>query len=109
MSTDKQNAASFRDEPDTVSGQNPGSVARETLKLLAARRLVPTPENYQRLYHEIAGTRPRSDNGPDASLARALRELADANPAVQELARMARAAAGHDWTEFGTALTDIAG
>ncbi len=31
-------------------------IARDTLKTLAVRKLVPTPENYARVYHEIAGT-----------------------------------------------------
>ena len=108
MSTDKQNAASFRGEPDAVNGHNPGSLARETLKLLAARRIPPTPENYQRLYHEIAGTRPQPQDDAGARLMQALQELADANPAVEPLAAMAHAAAEHNWTKFGTALTGLA-
>ena len=36
---------------------NPSEVARETLKQLALRRKLPTPDNYRELYHEIAGTR----------------------------------------------------
>ena len=35
---------------------NPSEVARETLKQLAMRRKLPTPDNYRELYHEIAGT-----------------------------------------------------
>ena len=34
----------------------PSEIARETFKLLAAKRLAPTPENYQVHYHEVAGT-----------------------------------------------------
>ena len=34
---------------------NPTEVARETLRSLAMRRIAPTPDNYQRLYEEIAG------------------------------------------------------
>lgn len=37
---------------------NPTDIARETLKLLASRRTPPTPQNYLRIYHEIAGTAP---------------------------------------------------
>ena len=33
---------------------NPSTVARETLRQLAARKLPPTPDNYARTYHEIA-------------------------------------------------------
>ncbi len=37
---------------------NPTDIARETLKTLAARRIAPNPENYQAIYHEIAGAPP---------------------------------------------------
>lgn len=33
---------------------SPSTIAREALRQLAARRLPPTPENYHRVYHEIA-------------------------------------------------------
>ena len=42
---------------------NPTDIARETLKLLAARRVAPTPQNYQKIYHEIAGTAPENQGG----------------------------------------------
>ena len=35
--------------------KKPFEIARETLKLLTARKLAPTPLNYQRLYAEVAG------------------------------------------------------
>jgi diguanylate cyclase len=35
---------------------NPSEIAREALRLLASRRMSPSPENYRALYHEIAGT-----------------------------------------------------
>jgi len=36
----------------------PNDLARETLKLLAGRRMPPTPENYVRVYAEISGLEP---------------------------------------------------
>ncbi|MFT3757675.1 GGDEF domain-containing protein [Thauera sp.] len=36
--------------------RSPSEVARETLRQLALRRMTPTPDNYHKLYHEIAGT-----------------------------------------------------
>lgn len=33
---------------------NPTDIARETLKQLALRRIVPSPDHYQSIYHEIA-------------------------------------------------------
>lgn len=38
-----------------MSEKKPFEVARETLKQLTARKLVPTPLNYQSIYNEIAG------------------------------------------------------
>jgi diguanylate cyclase len=35
---------------------NPTDIARETLKTLSMRRVAPTPESYEQIYHEIAGT-----------------------------------------------------
>lgn len=35
--------------------KTPADIARATLKLLSARQLAPTPENYQSVYHEVAG------------------------------------------------------
>ena len=35
---------------------NPTAIAREVLRRLATNRAAPTPDNYHRLYHEIAGT-----------------------------------------------------
>ncbi len=34
-------------------------IARETFKQMAAKRMVPSPENYTRVYHEIAGVEPQ--------------------------------------------------
>lgn len=38
-----------------MTEKKPFEIARETLKQLTARKLVPTPLNYQSLYNEIAG------------------------------------------------------
>ena len=46
----------------------PTEIARETLLRLATEKLAPTPENYTRLYQEIAGlqTEPITDSAqPD--------------------------------------------
>ena len=43
---------------------NPTAIAREVLRRLATNRAAPTPDNYHRLYHEIAGT--TADAGSDA-------------------------------------------
>jgi diguanylate cyclase len=35
---------------------HPSEIAREVLRLFAARKMLPTPENFRILYHEVAGT-----------------------------------------------------
>jgi len=40
------------------SFNNPTEIARETFRLLATRRVAPTPDNYRTVYHEVAGTAP---------------------------------------------------
>ena len=38
-----------------MTDKKPFEIARETLKLLTARKLTPTPANYQSIYSEVAG------------------------------------------------------
>ncbi len=40
---------------------NPTDIARETLRLLATRRIAPTPENYHSIYFELSGNGQPSD------------------------------------------------
>ena len=44
-----------------TNDMQPSEIARKTLSTLAARKIVPTPENYARLYREISGE-PEPDN-----------------------------------------------
>ena len=87
---------------------NPTDLARETLKLMAVRRIAPTPENYQRYYHEIAGTRPQRDGGRDERVAEAVRQAANANPTLIALGRLARALEDRDLLQFNSALVGLA-
>jgi diguanylate cyclase len=48
-------------------------IARETIKQMAMQRVVPTPDNYQRIYNEIAGI-PATETLNDA-INRALKQL----------------------------------
>ncbi len=75
----------------------PSDIARETLRQLALRRIVPTPDNYRALYHEIAG-KPLDEVFPE----RPLRQLAAALPRHnREALRVAQgveaAIAAADW------------
>jgi diguanylate cyclase len=86
---------------------NPTDLARETLKLLAARRIAPTPENFTRYYHEIAGTRAPGD-GADDRVAEAVRQAASAYPALGALSRIARAIEDRDMTQLSASLVALA-
>ena len=44
---------------------NPSDIARETLRLLASRRIAPTPDSYRQYYQEIAGE-PEADEKASA-------------------------------------------
>ncbi|MCF8167118.1 MAG: diguanylate cyclase [Rhodoferax sp.] len=59
-----------------MSEKKPFEIARETLKQITSRKLVPTPLNYQTIYNEIAGI-PQIQPFP----ADTLREIAKALPA----------------------------
>jgi len=87
---------------------NPTDVARETLKLIATRRLPPTPDNYQRVYHEIAGTSPAQAVETEDRVAEVVRQAAAAHPSLGGLSRMARAVEDRDWPQVGAALVAIA-
>ena len=58
-----------------MTDKKPFEIARETLKALTARKLVPTPANYQNIYNEIAGI-PQQQPFP----ADTLRDIAKALP-----------------------------
>jgi len=53
--------------------QNPSELARDTLKLLAQRKLLPTPDNYAKIYAEISGVK----NPDSQSAEKVLREVAE--------------------------------
>lgn len=58
---------------DKKPSQAPLDIAKETFKQLVARRMVPTPENYERVYNELAGNKPK--DGLDAAIKKALLKL----------------------------------
>lgn len=88
-----------------AESQNPTDIARETLKLLATRRMPPTPQNYQRIYNEITGTDARDENG-NGRLATALRGLGagNSNGVEATMRSLARSAEQQAWEEFAKTL-----
>ncbi|MBB5018746.1 diguanylate cyclase [Chitinivorax tropicus] len=86
---------------------NPSLVARETLKLMAQRKVMPDPENYRKIYNEIAGisdTQPGGGAGVDAlleALFKPVQQAAKGSPArmraIKELEQLAEKA---EWSSF---------
>ena len=46
------------DKPPAPPPANPIDIAREALRRLALQRIAPTPDNYRKVYHDIAGGAP---------------------------------------------------
>lgn len=70
--------------PAASPGKSPTDIARETLRMLAQRKLAPTPGNYQRFYEEIAGTRAQHAEDGLQPLLGALGELARSDATLRE-------------------------
>ncbi|WP_306605848.1 diguanylate cyclase [Azonexus sp.] len=90
---------------------NPFEIARDALKQLAARRVAPTPDNYQTAYHEIAGTKPTTKDFPERHLRSLAAALPKGSPDQMRLARqLDEAVKTGDWDAYQTHLsTFIAG
>jgi diguanylate cyclase len=86
----------------------PSELARETFKLLAGRKLPPTPENYMALYREIAGT-PMVLPFADEPLRQIAKALPAQNPGQQkQRALFELAVERRDWTAVQNAMVGFA-
>ncbi|OIQ94718.1 diguanylate cyclase DosC [mine drainage metagenome] len=82
----------------------PAEIAREVLRRLAMQRTPPTPENYLRLYHEIAGTT-AAEIFPEKSLKILAAALPRATPEQTRFARNLDAAVSEkSWEALKAAL-----
>lgn len=80
---------------------NPFEIARETLRLLATRRIPPTPDNYLTLYHEISGTNPSKEAFPEKQLRALAAALPKSTPEQLRLARqLEEAVKAGSWDNF---------
>jgi diguanylate cyclase len=88
--------------------RSPYEIAKDTLKLLSARKLVPTPDNFQALYHEVAGTKHIS-HFPEEQLKGIARVLPGQTSAQQRLLNQFEQAIGQrSWMGIQTALVGLA-
>lgn len=89
---------------------NPSEIARETLRLLASRRMPPSPENYRTIYNEIAGTveKPTPAVFPERELKALLAALPKENPVQQRLLRqLDQALKGESWEVYRKTLVEF--
>ncbi len=87
---------------------NPFEIARETLRLLAVRRIPPTPDNYQTLYQEITGAKPTAEPFPDKQLRALAAALPKTTPDQMRLARqLDEAVKGANWEDFKNRLVEF--
>jgi diguanylate cyclase len=86
---------------------NPSEIARETLKQLALRRIPPTPDNYQMLYGEIAGT-PITETFPTIALKQIVATLpTDTAEQLRYNRQLDEAIASGNWEALRAALQEI--
>ena len=87
---------------------NPFEIARETLRLLATRRIPPTPDNYLTLYHEITGTKPAKEAFPEKQLRSLAAALPKSTPDQMRLARqLDEAVKTANWDSFSSHLAQF--
>ena len=88
---------------------NPNDIARETFKQLATLRIAPTPENYQRIYHEIIGTSPDNKGETEKELTKALLAAGHDNPQqASTLKTIVQAIERSDWKGLTASVASLA-
>lgn len=88
-----------------MTASTPQEIAREAVKRLTARKLPPTPENFQTFYHEVAGTRPLKPF-PLENLRQIAQALPDGTPAQQRFkSQFGKAVSMHSWDDLERVLS----
>ncbi len=77
--------------------KNPSEIARETLKLLAQRKLAPTPDQYAKIYTEISGE--PSSGGAEELLQNLAERLVATDPSSASGVALKKALADKDWEQ----------
>ncbi len=87
-----------------MTEKKPFEIARETLKQLTAKKLLPTPVNYQSIYNEIAGI-PLIQPFPEEQLRLIAQSLPTKNPGQQKQKGLLEYAIGQrNWPGVQSAL-----
>ena len=99
-------------------GQNPADFAREAFRLLATRRIAPTPDNYRELYNEVAGIPAAApvaavpavveSPGAERMLSEFANKLSDTPGDLADFGRrFNRAVAARDWDAYARSLSQL--
>ena len=89
---------------------NPFEIARETLRLLASRRIPPTPDNYLTLYQEITGVKMVNEPFPEKQLRSLTAALPKNSPDQLRLARqLDEAVKRTNWEDYKNFLVEFIG
>jgi diguanylate cyclase len=92
-----------------MSEKKPFEIAREALMQITARKLMPTPINYQTIYNEIAGI-PNVQAFPDEALRRIAQALPVRNPGQEKQRSLLEFAIGQrNWAGVQNAILAYAG
>lgn len=92
-----------------MSEKKPFEIARETLKQITTRKLLPTPVNYQSIYNEIAGV-PNVQPFPEEPLRRIAQALPARNPGQEKQRSLFEYAIGQrNWQGVQNALLAYSG
>lgn len=92
-----------------MADKKPFEIARETLKTLTERKLVPTPANYQAIYNDIAGI-PLVQPFPDEQLRQIAQSLPARNPGqLKQKGLLDYAINQRNWPGVQSALVAYAG
>ena len=88
-----------------MSLQTPSEIARETLKLLAQRRLTPTPDNYAKTYAEISGT--AEENGAEKVLRNMVEYLLQSDGTTPTGLALKRMLNEEQWEQYSSEIEKI--
>ena len=95
-----------------MPSNNPTDLARETLKQLSLRQLLPTPENYSRVYAQVAGLEGDCPARPHRLVELIGQAYGTLTPQTQSyrinLARLLRALEEENWEQAPQQLIDLA-
>ena len=79
--------------------KNPSEIARETLKLLAQRKLAPTPDHYAEIFAEISGEPATQSDGSEAVLQKLAEHLLSSDPASPSGLALKKALSEKNWEQ----------